>query len=334
MNSDSKATRAAYAALTQFTDVQPGEDVLIIADESGMEENGAIVEAMFGIAKQLGATPTTIVMKDAEPGASQAYLPEAAKAGMKSTDVLIGITLTTIASVTHHELPDRLREEGQLRGLVMAKRSYDTLTSRFALEADYDRITEIRNTFSDIFMDGKEVHLTSELGMDVTMGIEEHSRAHGGGFATEPGGFTTMTWGEYGQAPDAGSANGTFVIDGPILEYGWPSPPLEVEVEDGRITHITGDQKMANALLTLIEENENADNIAEMALGTNPIQTNSRDPNIVKKTLGTAHTAMGSGQAYGQPVDSPVHLDLTMVTPSVAVDGQQILEEGELLLEM
>ena len=331
---DSKATRTAYAALTKFTDVQEGEDVLIITDETGMEENGEIVTSMFGIAKQLGANPTTIVMEDADPGASQAYLPEAAKEGMKSTDVLIGITKTTIASVTHHELPDRLRENGELRSLVMAKRSYETLTSRFTLEADYERILEIQEIFAELFNDATEVRLTSESGMDVTMRVDAHPRAHKGDFATERGGFTTMTWGEYGQAPNAGTANVTFVIDGPVLEYGWPSPPLEVEVEDGQVTDIYGDTKMARQLTTLIEENENADNIAEMALGTNPIQSSSRDPNIVKKMLGTAHTAIGSGQAYGQDVDSPVHLDLIMTAPSVELDGKQILDEGELVLDI
>ncbi len=97
----------------------------------------------------------------------------------------------------------------------------------------------------------------------------------------------------------------------------------------GRFTHISGDQKIATQLLTLIEENQNADNIAEIARGTN-----SRDRNIVIQTLGTAHTAMGSGQPHGLPVDSPVQLHLTMVTPVVAVEGRQILDEGELVFDI
>ena len=77
------------------------------------------------------------------PGASQEYLPVAAKEAMQDMDVLIGITLTTIASVTHHRLPDRLRREEQLRSLVMAKRDFETLTRRFALKPDFVEITEI-----------------------------------------------------------------------------------------------------------------------------------------------------------------------------------------------
>lgn len=330
-----KAARVAHLALTKFTDVQADEDVLIIADESGIEENGAIVDALFSIATQMGANPTTLVIEDAVPGASQEVLPEAAKAAMQTTDVLIGITLTTHASVTHHEFPDRLREEGQLRSLVMAKRDYEVLTHRFTLEPDHDRILEIREAIAEIFHNGEEVHLTSEAGMDVTMEIDEHGQPHGGGaYPTEPGGFTVISWGEHGQAPNAGSAEGTFVIDGPVQEYGWPDSPLEIEVEDGRITDITGSGQIARALNRLIEEHENADNIAEIALGTNPIQTELRGANIVKNTLGTVHTAMGSGAAYGQGVESPVHLDLIMVEPSISVDGQVVLENGEFQLDV
>lgn len=330
-----KAARTAQLALTKFTDVQPGEDVLIIADESGIEENGAIVDALFSIAAQIGANPTSMVIEDADAGASQEHLPEAAKAAMETTDVLVGVTLTTHASVTHHPFPDGLREDGQLRSLVMAKRDYDTLTHRFTLEPDYDRILEIRDAFAEIFSEGEEVRLTSDKGMDVTMRIDAHGAPHGGGdFATAPGDFTVISWGEHGQAPNAGSAEGTFVIDGPVQEYGWPEGPLEVEVEAGRITAIKGEGQIARELRRLITEHENADNIAEIALGTNPIQTSLEDPNVFKNTLGTAHTAMGAGAAYGQGVESDVHLDLMMAEPTVAVDGQVLIDGGELALDV
>ncbi|WP_162524363.1 aminopeptidase [Halobellus captivus] len=334
MGKTHKATRTAYLALTKFTNVQEGEHVSIIADESGMEENGEIVDAMFGIARQIGATTNLIVIEDKAPGQEEGdTLTAVAKAGIEAADVLIGITLTTIASVTHHEFPDTLREQGEHRGLVMAKRSYETLTSPFTLEADYERIMEIQDAIAEVFNDGEVAHVTSEKGTDVTMRIDEHGRPHGGGgFATEPGGFTTMTWGEYGQAPNAGSANGTFVVDGPVQDHGWPESPLEVEVEDGRVTNLSGNSEYVRMVGNTVEENNNGGNIAEIALGTNPIQMESEDENVVKKTLGTFHTAIGSGAAYGQDVYSPVHHDLVLMSPTVEVDGTTILDEGEYVL--
>lgn len=335
MNRPVKAARTAHLALTKFTDVQPDEDVLIITDESGVEENGAIVDALFSIATQMDANPTSIVIEDADPGASQEHLPEAAKAAMETTDVLIGVTLTTHASVTHHPFPDGLREDGKLRSLVMAKRDYETLTHRFTLEPDYDRILAISDAFAEACAEGEEVHLSSDNGMDVTMRIDELGAPHGGGdFATEPGDFTVISWGEHGQAPNGGSAEGTFVIDGPVQEYGWPDAPLELDVEAGRITEIRGEGQIARELRRLIDEHENADNIAEIALGTNPIRTDLEDPNVFKNTLGTAHTAMGAGAAYGQDVESDVHLDLMMAEPTVAVDGHILIEGGDLAIDI
>jgi len=336
MGKTQKASRTAYMALTKFTDVQDGENVCIIADESGMEENGDIVEAMFGIAKQRGANPNVVVIEDVGPDQGEDdVLTEAAIAGIEAADVLIGITLTSISSVTHHEIPDTLREQGEHRGLVMAKRSYETLTSPFTLDADYERIMEIEDTIGEILADGEEAHVTSRKGTDVTMRIDELGQPHGGGggrFATEAGGFTTITWGEAGQAPNAGSADGTFVVDGPVQDHGWPDPPLEVEVRDGRVTNLSGNSEFARMVGNTVEENENGGNIAEFALGTNPIQVESDDENIVKKTLGTFHTAIGSGAAYGQDVHSPVHHDLVLLSPTVEIDGRSILDEGEYVL--
>ena len=340
-----KAAKSAYAALTTFTNVQEGEDVLIITDESGMEENGEIVQCLFGIAEQIGANPTTVIMKDAKPGASQEFLPVAAKEAMQDTDVLIGITLTTIASVTHHELPDRLRREEQLRSLVMAKRDFETLTSRFALEPDFAEITEIGWKIRREFSQGEEIHVTSENGTDFTMRIDELGRPHGRDdesdtpdrdwkkkMAHEPGGFTTMTWGESGQAPNIGSAEGTAVIDGPMNEFDWPSSPIELKMENGVVTETRGESRVAQRIRDVIAKNENAENLCEISLGTNPIDTDSRDVNIVKKSLGTAHIAIGNGTAYGQDVYSDVHIDMVLMEPTIEVDDTRILTNGEFVL--
>lgn len=57
----------------------------------------------------------------------------------------------------------------------------------------------------------------------------------------------------------------------------------------------------------------------------------SEEANIAKKALGSAHIAIGSGLFYGQDVDSPVHIDLVMDSPTIAVDGAIQFDDGELL---
>lgn len=333
MNSVHKAVRPAYEAVVRLTDVKPGERVLIVTDETGTEENGEIVDALFGITRQRGATPTMVTMRDAEPGGAQDYLPAAVTESMEDADVVIGITKTTAAPVVHHPLPERLRDEDEIRVVVMIKRSFEALTSPTALEPDREQLVEIGTAIRERWNDGTEMRVTSDIGTDFTCRIDEYD-ALNTTYAHEPGTWTTITWGEVVQGPTLGTADGVAVIDGPVLEYGVPRSPISVHMEGGEVVDITGDDPIAGELLEVKEKNENAENVGEVAVGINPVAKGSpsRDPNIRKKALGSAHIAMGDGQFYGQPVVSNVHIDLVMNTVTLEVDGETIFDDGEYVL--
>lgn len=329
-----EATRVAYEALERLLGLREGEKVLITTDEGGLEENGEIVHALFGVARQIGATPTLVVIPDVKPGAAQSTLPKAVEEGMKDADVSLGITKTTAAPVVHHPLPERLRTEGNLRCLIMAKRSWSALTSDVALETDRDRVFEIGTEVRRTWEAGTEIRVTCDHGSDLTVRIDEHE-PHSSGYARDPGDLATITWGETVIGPTVGSTEGTVFIDGQILEYGRPSEPIRMDVERGRVRSITGADPIADKLSALVEEEENADNIGEFAVGINPTARESplfsEEANIAKKALGSAHIAIGSGLFYGQDVDSSVHIDLVMNSPTIAVDGAIQFDDGELL---
>lgn len=328
------AVRTAYEAVVELADVTSDETVLIVADESGLEEHGEVVDAVFGIVRQRGATPTLVTMRDAKPGGAQAYLPDAVSESMESADVVIGLTKTTAAPVLHHPLPEGLRDEKDIRVVAMIKRSFEALTSPTALEPDREEIIETGTEIRELWNDSEEIHVTSDLGTDFTARIDEHETLRSG-YAHEPGDWTTITWGEVVQGPTVGTTEGVAVIDGPILEYGMPSSPISVHIEQGEIVDITGDDPIVDELLVDLEEDENAENVGEIAVGLNPIAkaSASQDANIRKKALGSAHIAMGDGQFYDQPVASDVHIDLVMNTPTVEVDGQTVFDEGEYVLD-
>lgn len=334
MASVQKAVRTAYEAVVRLADVQPGETVMIVADESGWEENGDVIDAIFGVVRQRRAVPTLVTMRDVEAGGAQGYLPDAVSESMESADVVIGVTKTTAAPVLHHPLPERLRDEGKIRVVALIKRSFEALTSPTALEPDRERILETGQEIRGLWNEGKEIHVTSEVGTDFTARIDEHE-ALNTGYAHEPGDWTTVTWGEVVQGPTIGTTEGVAVIDGPVLEYGTPSSPIAVHMEQGTIVDITGDDPIVDELLADLEEHENAENVGEIAVGLNPVAkaSPSQDPNIRKKALGSAHIAMGDGQFYDQSVASDVHIDLVMNTPTVEVDGRTVFDEGEYVLD-
>ena len=48
--------------------------------------------------------------------------------------------------------------------------------------------------------------------------------------------------------------------------------------------------------------------------------------------LGSAHVAFGASAAIGGTVQVPVHLDCVLLEPTVEVDGEPVVQAGELLV--
>jgi leucyl aminopeptidase (aminopeptidase T) len=73
-------------------------------------------------------------------------------------------------------------------------------------------------------------------------------------------------------------------------------------------------------------------NVAELGIGTN--EKAKLTGNILEdeKILGTAHVAFGASAAIGGEVQVPVHLDVVVLKPTVALDGEPLVRDGELLI--
>jgi leucyl aminopeptidase (aminopeptidase T) len=73
-------------------------------------------------------------------------------------------------------------------------------------------------------------------------------------------------------------------------------------------------------------------NVAELGIGTN--EKAKLTGNILEdeKILGTCHVAFGASAAIGGRIQVPVHLDCVVLKPTVALDGEPIVRDGELLV--
>jgi leucyl aminopeptidase (aminopeptidase T) len=145
----------------------------------------------------------------------------------------------------------------------------------------------------------------------------------------ERGAFGNLPCGE-GFIPPAGG-NGTLVIDGSLAGIGLAEQPVELVIEAGHLTSARGGQGMAFMEL-LTAHGEQGTNVAELGIGTN--EKAKLTGNILEdeKILGTAHVAFGASAAIGGKVQVPVHLDAVVMKPTVELDGEPIVREGELLV--
>lgn len=326
----SKSVRTASFCVDEMLDVEAGESVLVVADESGMAENRDVIEAIVGLARQRGAEADLVVMRDTSAMEGNVLTPVVG-AAMREVDVIVGCTYTTWAGAYYHETPSELVSSESVRVLGLVKRSWEALTGPHILEVDHEENLRVAKAVAERFTEGSTVSISNGRGTELVADVSGKEGIHED-VAHDPGDVGVLSGiGEAEIGPVVGSVDGTVLVDGPVGLPGSPrpSPPLELEIRDGLVRDVTGDSAVVSELESIFEGNENADNVAEIGIGINPRAT-LEEFQVWKKQLGTAHLGIGDGVYYGQDVASPTHIDFVMNEPTVAVDGETLLADGKL----
>ena len=171
--------------------------------------------------------------------------------------------------------------------------------------------------------------ITCPNGSDLHLDLEGRTAIPDAGELTERGAFGNLPCGE-GFIPPA-TGWGTLVIDGSMAGVGLADEPVELVVEGGHLTSARGGQGMAFMEL-LTAHGEDGTNVAELGIGTNEKAILTGNILEDEKILGTAHVAFGASAAIGGNVQVPVHLDCVVMKPTVELDGEAIVRDGELLV--
>ena len=114
--------------------------------------------------------------------------------------------------------------------------------------------------------------------------------------------------------------------------FGIVEEPIRLTVVDGFVTQIDGGgeaQQLARRLEELNDPNAYYCP-AEIAIGINErariIGTLRED----KKKLGTVHIAIGTNKDIGGTISAAVHIDGLLDRPTVVMDGQTVVAEGQI----
>ncbi|MCS7116798.1 MAG: aminopeptidase [Nitrososphaerota archaeon] len=313
--------RAARIAVEECMKVKGDEEVCIVTDVNML----SIAEALAYATKSIGAETTMVIMSTREMHGNEP--PRVVSQAMLGADVVLA---PTTYSITHTSARVKASEAGArvliLRGVT------EEMMSRGAMLADYKKVREDTEKVADILTKGRMVRVTSKFGTDVEFSIEGREAFVLAGFYNPKVGFAVLPDGEAPIAPVEGTANGTIVFDTSMDGIGLLSEPIRLTVSNGKVTKIEGG-KEAGRLREIIEgADENATNIAEFAIGTNP---KARIIGILaedKKRMGSVHFALGSSFTLGGKVKSKIHVDGLIKEPTVIVDGKEIVKEGRLIL--
>lgn len=197
------------------------------------------------------------------------------------------------------------------------------------LTADYTKVAELTKKVAKVLENGKNVKITTPSGTNLTMSIEGRPPLADTGLYHKLGDWGNLPAGEACLAPVEGTTQGLLVIDsmGNIVKQ-----PLQITVEDGWARKFKGPDAIQLENL-LKSADENAYNIGELGVGTNPKARITGAVLEDEKVLGTIHIALGDNTSYkGGHTKSKTHLDGILFQPTVKVDDHFIMKDGKLLI--
>lgn len=314
--------RASSIVLTQCLGVRNGETVLIVTDEILR----GIGLHIWLCARGLGVEAVYIEMLPRKMHGEEPPRPVAE--AMKSADVVIA---PTSKSLTHTVA----REEATKRGCRVA--TMPGITEEVfirTMNVDYSYIHRITEAIGGILDRGSSVRIESSSGTNLTFSIEGRRARRSSGILRNPGDWGNLPGGEAYIAPIEESANGVAVIDGSMAGIGKLANPIKIVFREGSILSIEGGDEARKLEQILSQYGEDARRLGEFGIGTNP---GARVSGIVledEKVLGTVHIAIGSNFGFGGKIKVPLHLDGVILKPTVYIDGDVIMKEGKLAIEV
>lgn len=322
--------------LVELCGVQPGETVIVFCDDGTVP---AWAAAFHAAATDRGCD-ATVYRCAARQGLIVDFPPRAIEALLQA-DIVFDLSTSVWAYTdTHGRLtgPDQSVRVAYVGGNA---KSIETIR---LIPPDPELAVRIRRARD--LVDGVETfRITSSLGTDLILrrGDREQFPVLMQGIpVTEPGQFGDLFGGWVAMAlPEAG-VDGVVQYVGAYDAIGGPyhrvvDEPIALHIEGGRITRIGGDHEEARALAQWFRSwrDPNSYRFSHFNVGLDHRARHYRFPDT---NLHAAHGGMilAFGSNYspgifgrGSIVRARSHVDLTLMGASLAIDGRQILVDGE-----
>jgi leucyl aminopeptidase (aminopeptidase T) len=315
--------QVAGRVVTDYLCTAPGENFLLVTDRSVPV---VLSRALLAAAVNAGVDPTHVELEVRSRSGEEP--PAVAEAAMIAADVCLCIASK---SIYHTNAKGRAQASGT-RGCFNAPVTLSAWTSG-AMTANFQEIRPLAERLADRLRGARFVRVTSPAGTNISMGITgREPRGWHTGIVQNAGEISAFPGGEVSLPPVEGTSNGVMVFECVMTDIGTLAAPIRVGVVDGLAVTFEGGEE-ADRLRELVEGVPGATNIGELGIGLNPAAPLNDDITESKKRLGTAHMALGDNAGgYGGVVESPLHLDGMMLKPSVWIDDEPVISDGEMLI--
>jgi leucyl aminopeptidase (aminopeptidase T) len=309
--------RAVAAVVRDCLAVKEGEEVLVVCNPATQH----LGERLREEAADAGGDAVMAVMSERASHAAEP--PRTVGEAMAAADVILA---PTVQSLSHTAARKRASENGA-RCATLPGVTEDMLAR--VMSADMGGLRRRGRAVADALEAASEARITDANGTELQLDLNGRQAIPDAGELSERGAFGNLPCGEGFISPVTG--DGTLVVDGSMAGIGLVDEPIELVIEGGHLTSARWRQGMAFMGL-LTEHGEDGTNVAELGIGTN--EKAKLTGNILEdeKILGTCHVAFGASAGIGGTIQVPVHLDVVVTKPTVELDGEPIVRDGELLV--
>lgn len=307
----------AKRMMVSCLNVRAGEQVLIVTDDKKLP----IGTALYNAAQDLGAEALLMTMTPRQVSGEEP--PAAVAAAMKSADVVIAPMAT---SITHTRAKIEAAKAGA-RVATMPNITED-MFSQGAMTADYDQVMDLTLRVTELLTKAATARIEKD-GCVLTLDLTGRPGIPSPGVYREKGQSGNLPSGEAYIAPLEDGSNGEMVIDGSMVGLGKLDEPLRVRVEGGKLKEITGPG--AEKLGILLANDRNA-TLCELGIGTNHA---ARVTGIIledEKAYHTVHIAFGTNIGFQGTNKADCHMDGVILNPTLYLDDQLILKDGEFVI--
>jgi leucyl aminopeptidase (aminopeptidase T) len=311
--------RAVSAVVNDCLGVREGEAVLVVADPPML----GLGERLRGAAGRAGAEAMMMLM--AERNVHGEEPPDAVAAAMLAADVVL---CPTVKSLSHTAARRKACEAGA-RAATLPGVSEDMLAR--VMSADVEGLRRKGAAVADILTNGSEGRITCPNGSDLRLVLGDREGITDDGDLRAPGAFGNLPAGEGFISPMETEGEGVLVVDGTIDSIDTGDAPVELRVEGGNLVAASGEPG-AELLEMLRGAGPGGTGVAELGIGTNEKAILTGNLLEDEKILGTCHIAFGASAGIGGVVQVPIHIDCVVMRPTVEIDGEPIVRDGELLV--
>ena len=307
----------AKRMMVSCLNVRAGEQVLIVTDDKKLP----IGTALYNAAQDLGAEALLMAMTPRQVSGEEP--PAAVAAAMKAADVVIAPMAT---SITH----TRAKIEAARAGARVATMPNITedMFSQGAMTADYDQVMDLTLRVTELLTKASSARIEKD-GCVLALDLTGRPGIPSPGVYREKGQSGNLPSGEAYIAPLEDGSHGEMIIDGSMVGLGKLDAPLRVRVEEGKLREITGPG--AEKLGILLANERNA-TLCELGIGTNHA---ARVTGIIledEKAYHTVHIAFGTNIGFQGTNKADCHMDGVILNPTLYLDGQLVLKDGEFVI--